>query len=75
MNKQALTIIDNNNLRGVLAPSKVLPKKTLEDIIDFIELSSDAVKKETASRLKVADRARSWIPLQKVKILATKRAR
>jgi hypothetical protein len=35
----SLTIVDNENLRGVLAPSKLLTKELLEDILDLIAFS------------------------------------
>ena len=38
----------------------------LEDIIDFIELSSPAAIKETEARIREADHANSWIPLHEV---------
>ena len=62
----SLTIIDDKNVRGVIAPAKALPKKLLGDVIDFIELSSAAAIKETESRIREADRAHSWIPLREV---------
>ncbi len=56
-----LTIIDDKNIRGVLAPSKVLSKKLLEDIVDFLEWSSPEAIKETEKRIREADRENSWI--------------
>jgi len=68
----SLTIIDDKNLRGILAPAKVLSHELLEDIIDFIELSSSGVIKETKSRISEADHKKSWIPLEKIRNSAIK---
>lgn len=62
----SLTIINDKNMRGVIAPARTLSKKMLEDIIDFIELSSPAAVKETDARLKEADRGNLWIPAKEV---------
>ena len=35
-----ITIIDEKNLRGVLAPPEIVSKETLENLVDFIELSN-----------------------------------
>ncbi|MBU3942807.1 hypothetical protein KKA24_02385 [Patescibacteria group bacterium] len=56
-----LTIIDNKNLRGVIAPSKMLSKKLLEDVIDFIELSTPESIKESEERITEADHDNSWM--------------
>lgn len=61
-----ITVINNKTLRGVLAPARVLSKKTLEDLVDFIELSSEKSAKDTAKRIREADKNKSWIPLEKV---------
>lgn len=66
MKKSLLTIIDDKNLRGVLAPRQTLSKKMLEDIIDFIELSAPQAAKETARRIREADRKNSWISAEEV---------
>ena len=68
-----LTIIDDKNLRGILAPAKVLSKELLEDIIDLIEWSSPEAIRETEKRVEEANRKNSWIPWNKVK-LSAKRA-
>ena len=40
MDKQlSLTIVNNENLRGVLAPAKYISKELLEDILDLIAYS------------------------------------
>lgn len=62
----SLTIVDDNNLRGVIAPSSVVSKKMLVDLIDFIELSTAAEIDETEKSLKEADKNNSWIPLKEV---------
>lgn len=70
MNKLPLTIIDDKNLRGVIAPSKVFSKELLEDVIDFIELSSSESIKETEGRVEEADRNNSWMSLKEVRKLS-----
>lgn len=67
-----LTIIDDKNLRGVIAPSKVLTKELLEDIIDFIEWSTPESIRETEERIAEADREKSWMSLEEVRKLAKK---
>lgn len=62
----SLTIIDDKNFRGILAPSSIVSKKMLVDLIDFIELSTIAEIRETESRIKEADRNNSWIPGKEV---------
>ena len=62
----SLTLIDNHELRGVLAPTKKISRKLLEDIIDLIELSTTREAKLTASRIKDGDRRKAWIPLSEV---------
>ena len=57
-----LTVIDDKNMRGLIAPSGMLPREVLEDMIDLVELSTPAVAKKTAARL----RAKRWTPLSKV---------
>jgi len=74
MNKSLhLTIIDDKNLRGVLAPSKVLSRELLEDVVDFIELSSPESIRETEARVKAADRTGSWLPAKEVERRLKKR--
>ena len=62
-----LIIVDNKNLRGVLAPPKFISKKLLEDIIDLIEWSTSEAIKETEKRVTKADREKSWISWKEVK--------
>ena len=69
-----LTIIDENNLRGVLGSSKLISKEVLEDIIDLIEWSTPEAIRETERRVKEANRDNSWIPWDKVRVSA-KRAK
>jgi len=68
-----LTIINNKNLRGVIAPSKLLSKKLLEDVIDFIELSTPESIKESEDRVAEADRDNSWISAKEVEKRLEKR--
>ncbi len=62
-----ITIIDNAILRGVLAPAGSLSKKVLTDMIDFLELSSDKSSKESDSRIKEADKKKSWKTISEVR--------
>lgn len=63
---KTLTIIDDKNIRGILAPAKLLSKKLLEDLIDFIELSSPESVKKTERLIGQADRVKSWITARKI---------
>ena len=66
MSKTLLTIINDRQLRGVLAPAHSVSKEVLEDIIDLIEWSSPEAVQESERRIREADRKNSWIPLEKV---------
>lgn len=71
MNKSPLiTVVNNENMRGVIAPTRIISQKLLEDIIDLVELSSPEVIKETARRIKKANRKKAWIPLKKASMFA-----
>ena len=70
----SLTIINDKNVRGVIAPARTLSKKMLEDIIDLIELSTPSAIKETEARIREADRNNSWIPFHEV-VRRAKRAK
>ncbi len=67
-----ITIIDNNDLRGILAPAGVLSKQVLTDMIDFIELSSDESSKDSDARIKEADKEKSWETLSEVQDVVRK---
>ena len=60
--KSDFTIVNDGNVRGVLAPADVLSKELLEDMIDFLELSSPASQRKTAERL----RSKKWISMEEV---------
>ena len=64
---KTLTVIDNKNVRGVMAPAADLPREVLEDVLDLIELSSKKEARKSAMRLRSADRARSWVPLSTIR--------
>lgn len=66
MNKSSITIIDDNNLRGIVAPASVVSKEMLEDFVDMIELSTPESLTEYAELVKKADRDNSWIPFEEV---------
>lgn len=61
--RKNLTIINDGNMRGVLAPAGSLSQSVLEDVIDFIELSDRRTMRETKILIRQADRSGSWIPL------------
>jgi hypothetical protein len=57
-----LTVINDKNMRGLIAPADRLTREVLEDMIDLVELSTPAAAKKTAARL----RAKRWTPLSKI---------
>ncbi len=75
MAKATLTVIDNQQLRGVIAPAAVLTRKLLEDIVDFIEWSTPRAVKETEQRVREADRKKSWLSAHAVERRLKVRAR
>jgi len=66
MEKASLTIINDKNIRGILAPKRLVSNEILADIIDLIELSTPEAARETEKRIREADRKKSWIPSQEV---------
>ena len=62
-----LTIINDNNLRGVIAPAAELSEETLTDLIDFIEMTSPASIADSERLIAEAERDNSWIPLEEVR--------
>ncbi|TSC78199.1 MAG: hypothetical protein G01um101429_887 [Parcubacteria group bacterium Gr01-1014_29] len=66
METSPLTIIDDKHMRGVIAPARTISKRMLEDIIDFIELSTPEAIRETAKRIREADQKNSWVPAREV---------
>lgn len=75
MTQSSLTIINNKNLRGVLAPTKTLSKELLEDIVDLIEWSTPEAFKETEKRVREADKNNSWISAKDIEKQIRKRAK
>ena len=68
MNKSSsITIINDKNIRGIVAPSNVITQETLEDMIDFVELSSEKTLRETQARIKQANGKKLWISLAHAK--------
>ncbi len=63
--RKDLTIVDDKNMRGVLAPAGAMSKSVLEDVIDFIELSDRRIVRETKMLVRQADRDGSWIPFSR----------
>lgn len=59
-------------MRGVLASPKIISKKILEDVIDFIELSNPEIIKETEKLVKEANLKKSWLSFDRVHKLARK---
>src|SRR3989344_5758541 len=72
MSNSDITIIDDKNLRGIVAARGRISKSMLEDIIDLIELSSPESVAEDDRRIKEADDTGSWIPFEEVKKRAKK---
>lgn len=66
----SVTIVNNNDIRGVLAPADTISKKLLEDMVDFFELSSPASSQETNELIAEADKDESWMSLDKVRELS-----
>jgi len=66
MEKASLTIINDKNIRGILAPKRLVSNEILADIIDLIELSTPEAARETEKRIREADRKKSWIPSREV---------
>ena len=65
--RKHLTIINDKNVRGVLAPANAMSQSALEGVIDFIELSDRKMMKETKMLIRQADKQQSWIPFSKKK--------
>lgn len=62
MNKSPITIINDENMRGIVAPSSAISKKMFEDFIDFFELSTSEEVAREDRLIREADKADSWIP-------------
>lgn len=60
MPEQRITVINNNTMRGIIAPSEIISKELLTDLIDFIELSSKQSAKETEMILMDKDNDSKW---------------
>lgn len=58
-----LTIINNDTLRGVIAPADFLTTQMLENLIDVIELSLPESERESVKRIAETDRDESWTTL------------
>jgi hypothetical protein len=61
-----LTIIDNNTLRGIIAPASLLTKDMLTNLVDFIELSSKESAQETEKLVADADNDKNWVELEDI---------
>lgn len=72
MNKPSITIINDENMRGIVAPSSAISKKMFEDFIDFFELSTPEEVAKENRLIKEADRDNSWIPFEGIKRRAKK---
>lgn len=70
----SVTIVNNNDIRGVIAPADVISKKLLEDMVDFFELSSPESNIETDTLITEADKDESWMSLDKVRGLSDQSA-
>ncbi|MEK7063203.1 MAG: hypothetical protein AAB955_00760 [Patescibacteria group bacterium] len=58
-----VTIIDDKNMRGIIAPATTLSREVLEDMIDLMELATPVALRKTATRLRTK---RGWTPLAKI---------
>ncbi|MAG29209.1 hypothetical protein CL632_03670 [bacterium] len=67
LKEKSVTIINNDHIRGVLAPSGVISKKLLEDMVDFLELSSPELMRETEELESEADAEQSWLSLEEMR--------
>lgn len=65
-----VTIVNNDDIRGVIAPADVISKKLLEDMVDFFELSSSVSSHETDELIAGADKEETWMPLDQVRKLS-----
>jgi hypothetical protein len=70
LNKSTVTIIDKGGIRGILAPSSAISKKSLQDMIDFLELSSPELQNATRELEFEADNAKSWVSLEEMRKLS-----
>ncbi|KKW27319.1 MAG: hypothetical protein UY70_C0016G0003 [Candidatus Kaiserbacteria bacterium GW2011_GWB1_52_6] len=39
MSKSAITVINDENMRGIIAPSSAISEEMLEDLVDLVEMS------------------------------------
>lgn len=67
MAKDEITVINNESLRGVLAPAHLLSGEVLADMLDFIELSSKSSAASSTERISEADADHSWESLEDVR--------
>ncbi len=67
MSKSSITIINDENVRGIIAPSSSISQKMLVDLIDFIELSTAESVAKDERLIEDADGKLSWIPLKSQK--------
>ena len=56
----AVTVINEPGLRGVLAPPSIISEDLLEDLVDFITLSSRHMIRSLEARVADADRRNAW---------------
>ena len=52
----SITLVDDNNLRGVIAPSEFLTKEILEDLVDLILYSNSKVVDEINNDFRKAEK-------------------
>ena len=65
MNKSPITIINDERLRGIIAPSSSISKEMLVGLVDFIELSTPEEVAKENRLIREADSKISWIPMKK----------
>ena len=72
MSRPSITIINDANMRGVIAPSSTISREMLEDFVDFFELSTPEEVAREDRLIKEADRDNSWVPFEAPKKRARK---
>jgi len=54
MNKSSITIIDDKNLRGIVAPASIISKEMLEDFVDLVGYANPTVVARVNNNFKKA---------------------
>jgi len=73
MAKQPITIIDEKEFRGLVAPASVISRRLLIDLLDLIQLSTPGEIKETKNALRGIRKKKSWTTITQVAIEARRK--